>query len=176
VYAHRSSTLRFASTCARSNDIQLTLLLLSSTQYRAIAEAAYRTVVLNGGKKQKSLTPGWKELGLEESAAQHIFDEQAKEGFVSEREAMYGGQTTKYDKKGRAIDKQGKLVNPEEADKDEEGDSNKGAIDNVYECGNCGFTLFVAKGRESKFFGDSFKCPECGASKKEFIALDDMDD
>merc|ERR1712100_592724 len=29
------------------------------------------------------------------------------------------------------------------------------------ECEECGYTLFIAAGREGKFFGDSYKCPEC---------------
>jgi hypothetical protein len=37
-----------------------------------------------------------------------------------------------------------------------------------YECTKCGFTLFVAKGREFKFFGDNFKCTGCGADKSAF--------
>ena len=36
------------------------------------------------------------------------------------------------------------------------------------ECGECGYTLFIAAGREGKFFGDSYKCPECGAPKSKF--------
>ena len=36
------------------------------------------------------------------------------------------------------------------------------------ECSGCGYTLFVAKGRESKFFPDGFACPECGAAKDTF--------
>jgi len=38
----------------------------------------------------------------------------------------------------------------------------------VVECSQCSYTLFVAKGREAKFFGPSFKCPECGAAKETF--------
>jgi len=37
-----------------------------------------------------------------------------------------------------------------------------------YECTQCGFTLFVAKGREFKFFGENFKCGTCGAGKEFF--------
>jgi predicted RNA-binding Zn-ribbon protein involved in translation (DUF1610 family) len=36
------------------------------------------------------------------------------------------------------------------------------------ECGECGYTLFIAAGREGKFFGDTYKCPECGAPKSKF--------
>lgn len=37
------------------------------------------------------------------------------------------------------------------------------------------YKMFVAKGREFKFFGDGFKCPECGAGKNKFVE-GDMDD
>lgn len=149
-----------------------------------MAEAAYRTTVQSAGKNQTSLTPGWEVLGLDRSKAQEIYNEEAKEGFVSMREAMYGGQTTKYDKKGNVIDKDGNVKKSEAAVKDagEDGDSyddddgSSDAISNVYECSDCGYTLFVAKGREAKFFGQNFKCPECGAAKDKFQARDDMDD
>lgn len=91
---------------------------------------------------------------------------------MSDRETMYGGQTRKYDRQGRQLDGEGKLSNPAEAGDDDVPESTS----NVYECGQCGFTLFVATGRESKFFGTDFKCPECGAAKKEFKSRDDMDD
>lgn len=96
---------------------------------------------------------------------------------MSAREIMYGGQSTRYDKKGRAIDKEGNLMNPDEAedDDDEEDDGPEaGSVSNAFECSQCGYTLFVAKGRESKFFGEGFKCPECGAPKDKFEARDDF--
>jgi len=145
-------------------------LLLSAVTFRAIGEAAYRSTVLNGGKNQKTLTVGWEVLGLDKETAQRIFDEAAKEGFISERETMYGGQTRKYDKKGNQLDDEGKTVDPEAEgdDAEEEG----GVTSNVYECGECGYTLFIAKGREFKFFGEDFKCPECGAEKDKFKPSD----
>lgn len=36
----------------------------------------------------------------------------------------------------------------------------------------CRYKMFVAVGREFKFFGDDFKCPECGAGKSKFIEGD----
>lgn len=128
-----------------------------------------------GGKNQKGLTVGWEVLGLDRETAERIYKEEAKEGFVSDVEAMYGLQTQKYDKKGRRLDKAGKLENPEESDKDDESD-NDGPVSNVYECSDCGYTLFIAQGRESKFFGQDFKCPECGAPKDKFKAREDFDD
>lgn len=40
----------------------------------------------------------------------------------------------------------------------------------ICECktADCGYTLFVAAGREDKFFPDGFTCPECGVGKDEF--------
>lgn len=140
---------------------------------RAIAEAAYRTAVLGAGKNQKSLSPGWEVLGLHREAATRIWEMEKKEGFLSDRETMYGGQTRKYDRHGRQLDGEGKLANKDEAT---ESDDTKEATSNVFECGQCGFTLFVASGRESKFYGTDFKCPECGAAKTEFKARDDIDE
>lgn len=146
---------------------------LVETSQQAIAEAAYRTAVLGAGKSQTKLSPGWEVLGLEKEVATRIFNEEKKIGFLSDREAMYGGQTRKYDKKGLQLDENGKSPNSEADDEDEEVET---ATSNVYECGQCGFTLFIATGRENKFYGEGFRCPECGASKKEFKARDDMDE
>ena len=72
---------------------------------------------------------------------------------------------------GRKVDGDGNLI--DEKDKEEaerEGDtgsSSEGGT-NVFECGECGYTLFVAQGREFKFFPESFTCPECGATKDKF--------
>jgi predicted RNA-binding Zn-ribbon protein involved in translation (DUF1610 family) len=145
---------------------------------RAIAEAAYRTTVLSAGKDQPTLSPGWEVLGLSYEAATRIWENERKENFTSDRETMYGGQTRKYDRQGRQVAEDGKLANPEDAapvgGKDDDGTATTTtSTSNVYECGNCGFTLFVAAGRESKFFGDQFQCPECGAAKTEFKARTD---
>ncbi|GKY99021.1 hypothetical protein MPSEU_000857800 [Mayamaea pseudoterrestris] len=145
---------------------------LMDVSQQAMAEAAYKTTVTAAGKNQSSLTPGWEVLGLQKEVAQRIWDEAAKEGFVTEREALYSGQRTKYDKNGNIITDEGKLVDPENANSSK--DANDEPVSGVFECGKCGFTLFVATGRESKFYGSSFKCPECGAPKSEFSARDDF--
>ncbi len=136
----------------------------------AMGEAAYRATVAAGGKKQESLTVGWEVLGLDKEKATEIFEEVAHEGFKSSREQKYGSANQKYDKKGRKLDKEGELLNPEEAtgddDDDDDDDSPTGS---VYECGECGYTLFIAQGRDFKFFSDTFECPECGAKKDKFV-------
>jgi rubredoxin len=137
-----------------------------------MAEAAYRTTVIGGGKDQTSLTSGWQVLGLDKETATRIFEGEAKEGFLTDREKMYGGQSRKYDKNGNIINKEGKLEDPEAQKAAEEEEESAEPASNVYECSECGYTLFIAKGREFKFFGDDFKCPECGAEKDKFNARD----
>ncbi|GMH71500.1 hypothetical protein TL16_g05666 [Triparma laevis f. inornata] len=39
----------------------------------------------------------------------------------------------------------------------------------AFTCDNCGFTIFPARGREGKFFPDTYKCPSCGADKESFF-------
>jgi len=137
----------------------------------AMGEAAYRSAVATAGKEQETLTIGWEVLGLDNDKATAIFNEVKKEGFMTGREAKYGQASQQFDSKGRKIDKAGDLKNPEEAtegdDEDDEEDSPTG---NVFECGECGYTLFIAKGRDFKFFSDTFECPECGAKKDKFKA------
>mmetsp|Transcript_14694 Transcript_14694/g.20981 ORF Transcript_14694/g.20981 Transcript_14694/m.20981 type:complete len:483 (+) Transcript_14694:150-1598(+) len=140
---------------------------------KAMGEAAYRAAVAVAGKDQTELTIGWEVLGLDKATATDIWSEVAKEGFVSEREAKYGSANQKYDEKGRALDKDGKLKNPEEAGDDE--DEQETPTGNVFECGECGFTLFIAEGRDFKFYGADFKCPECGAEKDKFVGVDTGD-
>jgi len=161
----------------KNKDSLLTRAQLNSLVFfrSAIAEAAYRNTVLEAGRSSTSVTSGWNVLGLTKERATEIFLEEQKDGFVTDREKMYGGQARQYDKKGRVLGKDGKPENPEEGDDDDDDDDDydRAGTSNVYECGNCGFTIFVADGREDKFFGPSFKCPDCGASKSEFKESDD---
>jgi len=163
---------------ATYGDIEIAETMVETSQ-QAMAEASYRVVVQTGGKSQTSLTEGWQTLGLDRDTAQRIFNNEAEEGFALDRETMYGGQKRRYDKKGRLLNKDGKLDDPAEAAaakneaKETEAKETE-AVSNVYECGECGYTLFIAQGRESKFFGPDFKCPECGAAKDKFEARDDF--
>lgn len=138
---------------------------------KTMGEAAYRATVVAAGKNQTSLTAGWEILGLDEETAQSVFEQVSKTGFKSKREEIYGGKKQKFDKKGRKIDDDGNILDPEEAAKAKEEDDDSGGAPgtNFYECSNCGFTLFPAKGREFKFFSASYVCPECGAAKDKFI-------
>eukprot|EP00980_Cylindrotheca_fusiformis_P001449 scaffold345_cov134-Cylindrotheca_fusiformis.AAC.60 len=142
------------------------------TSQQAMAEAAYRSAIQAAGKNQKSLTVGWEVLGLSKEVATNLFEEEAETGFLSDREKMYGGQSQRYDSKGRPVDRDGKLANPEDQEAAKEEDATDEPDSNVYECSECGYTLFVAKGREFKFYGEDFKCPECGAAKDKFRGRD----
>ncbi len=46
----------------------------------------------------------------------------------------------------------------------------------VFKCGNCGYEMYPARGREFKFFPDNFKCPLCQSPKSVFWDLNDPDD
>lgn len=149
--------------------------LMVENSQKAMGEAAYRAAVVAAGKDQSDLTVGWELLGLTNDTARRIFDEVAGTGFKSKREEIYGGGKQKYDDKGRKTDDDGKLLNDkdrEEAEKEKaDGGSSGGTV--IMECTECGFTLFPAKGREFKFFPDTFKCPECNASKDKFKDVSD---
>lgn len=146
------------------------------TSLKAMAEAAYRNTVTDAGKDQESLTVGWEVLGLSRETAERIFEEAAENEFKSRRELQFGGSgKLNYDDKGRRINEDGSLVDPTKAEDDDDdgGDDASGGGGaggaNIYECSECGYTLFPAKGREFKFFPATFTCPECGAAKDKFV-------
>jgi len=140
---------------------------------KTMGEAAYKSAVAAAGKGQTALTPGWEVLGLDKEMAQQIFDEVKNDGFLTGAQKLYGGLNEhKFDGKGRKVDDKGDVLKPDEADKEDDEDTPSGA---VYECSECGYTMFPAKGREFKFMPDDFKCPECGATKDKFVDLSKMD-
>jgi len=140
------------------------------TSQQAMAEAAYKSAVQAGGKDQQILTVGWEVLGLDKDTATRIFEVEADEGFITDRERMYGGQSRKYDSKGNRLNKDDELEDPENAIGG--GEEPRRKTSDVMGCSDCGFTLFIAKGREEKFFGAGFVCPECGAKKDRFEPKD----
>ena len=138
-----------------------------------MGESAYRAVLQKTGRANQ-LPDGWQVLGLTKERAMELYQEEKESGFKTAQEEIYGGQTTKYNAKGQRLDENGYPI--EEAGNEgkiSDDESEKGA--GVYECGNCGYTLFVAEGRGSKFFGSGFKCPECGADKDQFKTPEDME-
>lgn len=162
-------------------------------QQKDMAESAYRDAVAEAGSGQTKLTEGWKVLGLDKETATRIFEETKKLGFLSrqelfEKDAMDMKKAAlEEDKKVRedlisSIDKDGnlidpdsdvdpdKLINPDDLDKDieeEEGDDDVSS-GGAKECGKCGYTMFIAKGREGRFFSSGFTCPQCGSGRDQF--------
>eukprot|EP00960_Hanusia_phi_P029245 747854-Hanusia_phi.AAC.7 len=145
-----------------------------------LTEQAYKDILNANGGPENGLQPGYEELGLargdaedliakileekrlaEEEAARIAAEKAEEERVLKIREAAWKGQQEKMNLNDGKIKTHG-----EEPKKDEPVQRAEGTHE--YECTVCGYTLFVAKGREFKFFGDNFKCPQCGASKQYF--------
>ncbi len=163
--------------------------------YREMAESAYRDAVAEAGPGQKKITEGWKVLGLDKETATRIFEETSALGFLSRDELWAKEEQDAYREKIAAeerrrqelrdiIDKDGNLIDPTNIDPDKlikDEDFNREPEDDgkdeggpltgatmAKECGNCGYTLFIAAGREAKFFPSGFTCPQCGAARDQF--------
>lgn len=162
-----------------------------------MGESAYRDAVAEAGPGQTKITEGWKVLGLDKETATKIFEETKALGFLSRdelwkkeeedmaRAAFEAEERARQDLRD-SIDKDGNLIDPnDDIDpdkritdedlnkyKDDEDDDDSAGPPGAKECGNCGYTLFIAKGREGKFFSSSFKCPECGAARDQFKDVD----
>jgi len=143
---------------------------IMETSQIAMSEAAYRAAIAAAGKDQTSLTPGWEILGLTQEKAEEIFTELAKDGFKSKRELENSMARLSYDSKGRRVLPSGELVDPLDYDDDDDDDDDGGATASAYECTECGYTMFPAKGREFKFMPAGFTCPDCGCGKDKFNA------
>jgi len=162
-------------------------------QQKDMAESAYRDAVAEAGKGQTKLTEGWKVLGLDKEAATRIFEETKKLGFLSRQELFEKDKKdmmkaamdeekklredliSSIDKDGNLIDPDSdvdpdKLINPDDLDKDIEDDDSDDDVTSggAKECGKCGYTMFIAKGREGRFFSSGFTCPQCGAGRDQF--------
>ena len=160
-----------------------------------MAESAYRDAVAEAGPGQSKLTQGWKVLGLDKETATSIFDETKALGFLNRselwqkekddlaREQREGEQKRMEDMRN-SIDKDGNVIDPDEEidpdkritdedmnrdddDDDDVGDSGP-TSGSAKECGNCGYTLFIAAGREGRFFSSGFICPECSKGRDQF--------
>lgn len=166
----------------------------SSFVYRDMAESAYRDEVAKVGPGQTKLTEGWKVLGLEKDRATEIFEETKALGFLSREELFKKDEEDEARAKAEAqekamedlrnsIDKDGNLIDPdaddvdpdklitdEDLNRDDDEDDGEDIPSSglAKECGNCGYTLFIAKGREGKFFSSAFTCPQCGAARDQF--------
>ena len=165
-----------------------------------MAESAYRDAVAEAGPGQTKITEGWKVLGLDKETATKIFEETKALGFLSRNElwkkeeedaaraAMEAEEKAREDLRN-SIDKDGNLIDPdaeidpdkritdEDLNRDDDDEEDSGPTSGgAKECGNCGYTMFIAAGREGRFFSSGFTCPECGAGRDQFKDVDiDLD-
>lgn len=164
-----------------------------------MAESAYRDAVAEAGKGQTKITEGWKVLGLSKETATEIFEKTKKLGYLSrselwrkeEEDAAFDemeAQEKRMQDLRDSIDKDGNLIDPDDKDnidpdklitdedlnkyEEDDDDDSVPSMPGAKECGKCGYTLFIAKGREGKFFSSAFKCPECGSPRDQFKDVD----
>lgn len=151
--------------------------MVKASQY-AMGDAAYRNEVQKIGLTSK-LPDGWQVLGLTQEKANAIYTEEKERGFQTLKDEIYSDEKFKYNEKGQRVDDDGNVIDEEDRLRNEmeaEWEDDSSASDGAFECANCGYTLFVAKGRGAKFFGAGFKCPECGAAKDQFFTPDMEED
>lgn len=169
-------------------------------QQKEMAESAYRDAVAEAGPGQERTTEGWKVLGLDKETATTIFEETKALGYLSrdelwKKQANDAAHEQMMAEEARAqalrdsIDKDGNVIDPNDKDsidpdklitdedlnqdwEDDKDDDGVASTGGAKECGNCGYTMFIAKGREGKFFSSSFKCPECGSPRDQFKDVD----
>jgi len=148
---------------------------------KTLTEQAYRDVVTAAGGPHEGLQPGFEVLGLSQGEAQGVLNTMLEELRLEEEEAArIAAEKAEEERvlkireaawKGNA----GEVKTHGETEEDREARKKKVRKEperaegtHEYECTQCGYTLFVAKGREFKFFGDDYKCVQCGAGKKYF--------
>mmetsp|Transcript_65554 Transcript_65554/g.136540 ORF Transcript_65554/g.136540 Transcript_65554/m.136540 type:complete len:335 (+) Transcript_65554:40-1044(+) len=146
---------------------------------KTLTEEAYKAVIEGAGGCDAGLQPGFEVLGLTQAEAQGVVDGMLEEKRVAAEEAARIAAEKAEEERVLNIRKaawegnQGGVKTHGETDEDREAKKKKkeperGEGTHEYECTLCGYTLFVARGREFKFFGDDFKCAQCGAGKSYF--------
>ncbi|CAM9201679.1 unnamed protein product [Discosporangium mesarthrocarpum] len=134
-----------------------------------MAKIAFKKYIADNAGK--SVSGGWEVLGLTTQQAIKINEEVVSQGGFKNFYETGGDPEAAAvrDPDGAALLKQltEKMEDDAKEVKDERDPVKEGALMS-YECTVCGYKMFVAKGREFKFFGDDFKCPECGAGKNKF--------
>jgi len=148
---------------------------------KTLTEQAYKDVLAAAGGPEEGLQPGFEVLGLTQAEAQTVVDGLLEEKRLAEEEAARIAAEKAEEERVLKIREaawkgmQGEVKTHGETEEDREARKKKAKKEperaegtHEYECTMCGYTLFVARGREFKFFGDDYKCPQCGADKKYF--------
>eukprot|EP00285_Hemiselmis_virescens_P003985 CAMPEP_0173414904 /NCGR_PEP_ID=MMETSP1356-20130122/84572_1 /TAXON_ID=77927 ORGANISM="Hemiselmis virescens, Strain PCC157" /NCGR_SAMPLE_ID=MMETSP1356 /ASSEMBLY_ACC=CAM_ASM_000847 /LENGTH=448 /DNA_ID=CAMNT_0014377113 /DNA_START=17 /DNA_END=1363 /DNA_ORIENTATION=+ len=138
-----------------------------------LTEQAYKDILNANGGPENGVQPGFNELGFSQQEAEECVARMVEENRIAAEEAARI-QAEKDEEerilniRKKAWGKNDKKDEPEAEKKDDDAPEEREAGAHEYECTKCGFTLFVAKGREFKFYGDDFKCSGCGAGKEAF--------
>jgi len=158
-----------------------------------MAESAYRDAVAEA-RDGSERTRGWKVLGLDKETATRIYEDTKALGFLTreeywekERVDLIIAQREEEERKKEAlrnsIDKDGNVIDPDaeidpdkritddDLNKGDDGDDTKDSgptSGGAKECTKCGYTMFIAAGREGRFFASGFTCPECGVGRDQF--------
>lgn len=138
---------------------------------RTLTEQTYKDIVNAAGGPEKGSQAGFLQLGLTQSEADGIVAAMAEEKRRAAEEAARLAAEKAEEEKVKKI-----MAGPDlssikgkaNKDSDDKDKVERAPGSNEYECTKCGFTLFVAPGREFKFYGDDFKCTQCGAGKDAF--------
>lgn len=144
----------------------------------SLTEQAYKEILDAAGGPEKGLQPGFQTLGMSKGDAEACVAKLVEENRIAAEEAARIAAEKAEEEKILKIrekkwSKEGEKKKDETkaSDDDAEGEGKPSKVEDgahEYECTKCGFTLFVAKGREFKFYGDDFKCTQCGAGKESF--------
>ncbi|GJQ13781.1 hypothetical protein GpartN1_g5572.t1 [Galdieria partita] len=136
---------------------------------RSLAETCFLQLLKSEGRdKDFSPTEKAKFLGLSEDQAQSLYEQYLLEQ-VKQKDL----------ERAASQEKKASVEEASEASYSEQSVSSSKPSSNVahaYQCQNCGYTIFPAAGREFKFFGESFVCPQCKSPKSQFIDISNEDD
>jgi len=118
---------------------------------------------------------GFQTLGLSESDATRIMDDvQAQKATEAEEKELEDEEAARAELLRKAMQESAAASEPRAEEPTTAVDEPSRADGtHEYECSKCGYTLFPAKGREGKFFGADFCCPEpgCDAGRDDFRDL-----
>jgi len=142
---------------------------------QTLTEQAYKDILNANGGPENGVQPGYAELGYSQQEAEECVARLVEENRIAAEEAARIQAEKDEEERILNIRKKAWSKNDPNKDGDEaDGKDSEPAPEereegaHEYECTKCGFTLFVAKGREFKFYGDDFKCQGCGAGKEDF--------
>jgi len=165
-YASRVGVASDALRADAAEGLDNSLEFLAASQ-AGLADQAYASAIKGKGRERpfSANAAAAAALGLDAAAAARVLEDVNRVPGEDDDKAEW-----LKDLEAKVADESGPLPTADEVDTEDKF-APKGEDDEMMltcECGECGYTLFIAAGREGKFFGDSYKCPSCGAPKSKF--------